>query len=274
MKSAALRVVESQVESALAGRVLSPFAMRELRPPDTLPTRVPAIDALTGGLPRSALTEIFGPASSGRTSLLLSLLAEVTSRQEVCALVDASDAFNPHSAAAAGVDLKRVLWVRCGNSPKHVSSFKFQVSSNARETRAEKREPFARVEQALKATDLLLQAGGFGLVAVDLADIPTAVARRVPLASWFRFRRAVEDTPTALLVIEQYPYAQTCASLVLRMQRNPSALSFLPAKNGVPTHARLLRGISVSAEVVRSRLERKPVRAVNANFETRAAWAG
>ena len=273
MKSAALRVVESQVESALAGRVLSPFAVRERHVPDTLSTGVPAIDALTGGLPRSALTEIFGPASSGRTSLLLSLLAEVTSRQEVCALVDASDAFNPHSAAAARVDLKRVLWVRC---QEHVSGFKFQVSSNGnyRETRNKKRETFARVEQALKATDLLLQAGGFGLVAVDLADIPPAVARRVPLASWFRFRRAVEDTPTALLVIEQHPYAQTCASLVLRMQRNPSALSFLPAKNGVPTHARLLRGISVSAEVVRSRLERKPVRAVNANFEPRASWAG
>ncbi|HEV8525548.1 MAG TPA: hypothetical protein VGQ71_13715 [Terriglobales bacterium] len=258
MKSAALRVVESHVESSLAGRVLSPFTVREPRAPDTLPTGVPAVDALTGGLPRSALTEIFGPASSGRTSLLLSILAEVTLRKEVCALVDASDAFDPGSAAAAGADLKRLLWVRCGT----------------RETRNEKRETFKRVEQALKATDLLLQAGGFGLVVVDLADIPPAVARRVPLASWFRFRRAVENTSTALLVIEQQPYAQTCASLVLRMQRNTSGLSFHPAKNGVPTHARLLRGISVSAEVVRSRLERKPVRAASANFETRAAWAG
>ena len=269
MKSAALRVVESQVEASLAGRVLSPFAVREQRAPDTLPTGVPALNALTGGLPRGALTEIFGPASSGRSSLLLSLLAEVTTRQEACALVDASDAFDPHSAAAAGVDLKWVLWVRC-----HVSSFKFRVSSSARETSNANRETFKRMEQALKATDLLLQAGGFGLVVVDLADIPPEVARRVPLASWFRFRRAVEDTTTALLVMEQQPYAQSCASLVLRMQRNASALSFHPAKNGVPTHARLLRGISVSAEVVRSRLERKPVHAVNANFETRAAWAG
>ena len=70
----------------------------------------------------------------------------------------------------------------------------------------------------LKVTDLLLQAGGFGMVVLDLGDIPAESVRRVPLTSWFRFRRAVEPTATVLLLIEQEPCAKTCASLVLRLQ--------------------------------------------------------
>src|SRR5580698_7493601 len=74
---------------------------------------IAAMDALTGGLPRGCLTEICGPASSGRTTLLLAALASATHRGEFCAVVDASDALDPHSAAAAGIELERLLWVRC-----------------------------------------------------------------------------------------------------------------------------------------------------------------
>jgi len=83
-----------------------------------------------------------------------------------------------------------------------------------------KRETFSRVEQALRAADLLLQAGGFGLVVMDLGDIPPQIARRVPLASWFRFRRTVENTATALVVVEQEASAKSCASLVLKTQQS------------------------------------------------------
>src|SRR6266496_1480901 len=131
-------------------------------------------DAATGGLPRGCLTEIYGPASSGRTSLLLSILAEATAREEVCALVDAEDAFDPASAAESGVRLARLLWVRCGGGCHE------------------------RAEQALKATDLLIQGGGFGVVAMDLGDTPVESARRISLTSWFRLRRAAENTPTVL----------------------------------------------------------------------------
>ena len=193
--------------------------------PRTIPTGIPQVDEITGGVPRGGLTEIFGQASSGRTSLLLALLAQMTAREELCALVDASDAFDPHSAAAAGVDLERVLWVRC----EKVSRFKCHVSRHPRETRNVKRETFSRVEQALRAADLLLQAGGFGLVVMDLGDIPPAIARRVPLASWFRFRRAVENTATALVVVEQAASAKSCASLVLKTQH--SAISSQPHSN-------------------------------------------
>src|SRR5579862_8162184 len=94
----------------------------EVRPaPQMVSSGVREIDALSGGLPRGCLTEICGPASSGRTSVLLAALAAATQRQEVCALVDISDAFNPLSAAAAGVDFEKMLWVRCGRLQKQSS---------------------------------------------------------------------------------------------------------------------------------------------------------
>src|SRR5580698_4569569 len=95
----------------------------EVRPtPQMVSSGVREIDALTGGLPRGCLTEVCGPASSGRTSVLLAALAAATQRQEVCALVDISDAFNPHSGADAGVDFERLLWVRCGGTKQKAGS--------------------------------------------------------------------------------------------------------------------------------------------------------
>src|SRR5579859_4611960 len=99
---------------------ITPASQLEIRPaPEMASSGIPALDTLTGGLPRGCLTEICGPASSGRTTLLLAALAAATQRGEYCAVVDASDALDPHSAAASGVDLERLLWVRCGeDSPR------------------------------------------------------------------------------------------------------------------------------------------------------------
>ena len=116
------------------------------------------------------------------------------------------------------------------------------------------------------------------MVAVDLGDIPPQAARRIPLTSWFRFRRAVEHTPTVLLVLEEEPYAKTCASLVVKLSAvstQHSAISTQPETNTCPSHARLLRGLRIRAEVLCARgSERKPVRsAVGAEFASRTAWA-
>jgi recombination protein RecA len=251
-------------------------SLLEVRPAAaTVTTGIAALDALTSGIPRGALTEIYGPASSGRSSVQLALLAEMTRRQEVCALVDVSDSFDPHSAAASGVDLERVLWIRCVSTELRVPSSEYSVPSTQKNAtdavRASRKSLFRALEQALKATDLLLQSGGFGLIAVDLGDIPPQIARRVPLTSWFRFRRAVENTPTILLVMEQEPYAKTCASLVLKMYPQSAALRDQVPTAELPTHARLLRGLGVTAEVVRSRTERKPSRSVAA-FEMQTMW--
>ncbi len=184
-----LAALRSHLELSLSGRVTSPFGYRDRKSVETVLTGIPQIDSLAGGLPRGALTEICGPPCSGRTTVLLSALASRTAESEVCALIDARDSFDPHSAAAAGVELQRLLWVRCRN-----------------------------LDQSLRAADLLIQGGGFGFIALDLSDIAPETVRHVPLNAWFRFRRAVEDTATVLVVLEQESNAKTCASLVLQMQ--------------------------------------------------------
>ena len=94
---------------------VKPASQLEIRPaPELAGSGIPELDALTGGLPRGCLSEICGPPSSGRTSVLLSALGSATKRGEFCALIDASDAFHPDSAAVAGTDFSRLLWVRCG----------------------------------------------------------------------------------------------------------------------------------------------------------------
>jgi hypothetical protein len=136
------------------------------------------------------------------------------------------------------------------------------------------------LENVLRVTDLLLQSSGFGLVAIDLGDVSYKVARRIPLTSWFRFRRAVENTSTVLLVINRESCAATCASLLLQL-RGPlpasaegqsSISSDISGKNialgTTPTHAEILEGLHIKAELLRSRLERKPVRSVTATFAT------
>jgi len=260
-----------------------PASRLGVRPqPRTILSGIPSVDELTGGIPRGGLTEIFGPASSGRTSLLLALMAQMTAREEVCALVDASDAFDPPSAAAAGVNLERLLWVRCGGIPpqRHRGTENREISTSGhRVNDSIARSPDQSitrscVEQALRALDLLLQAGGFGLLVMDLGDIPPAIARRVPLASWFRFRRAVENTETALVVIEQEVSAKSCASLVLKHSAVSTQQS-AKAAGAKPAHARLLQGMQLEVEVLNSRVwQRKPARSATASFESRAAWCG
>jgi recombination protein RecA len=287
--------------------------------PEMLSSGIAAIDALTGGWPRGCLTEICGPASSGRTTLLLAALAAATRRGEFCVLVDASDALDPRSAADAGVDLDRLLWVRCGEDApqkshkpgcpisrapfarevgnREIGNGEMEMSSQAafnsnrigvKETGFKKnsfketpsQQSDHRLEQVLHATDLLLESGGFGLVVLDLSDLPPRQARRIPLTTWFRFRRAVENTPTVLLAIEQQPIAGSCSSLQLQLastngpirgwNNNQFAADSLFPK---PGHAHLLTSLEITAELMRSRLERRPSRSTAA-FASKTAWAG
>ena len=217
-------VLRKQFESLLGGHLgwqAKPAA-------ETVPSGIPEIDRATGGLPRGCLTEIFGAPSSGRASLLVSILAGATARQEFCALVDAEDAFDPLSAAAAGVDLPRLLWIRCGHNAGH----------------------------ALRAADLLLEGGGCGVVALDLGDTPVRAARRISLTSWFRLRRAVEHTPTVLIAVARQSNAKTCASLTLELSRERARWL-----GGALDSARLLGGMRVTVA------RRKPGLALTAVFD-------
>ena len=166
------------------------FRIHEKTVVETLSTGIEEIDALTGGLPRGAISEIFGPASSGRTSLMLSMLAYATAHEETCALVDTNDVFAPTTAVAAGIDFDRLLWVRCAGNLEH----------------------------AFKATDLLLHAGGFGLVILDLGEVAGKDARRIISSWWYRFRRTVEDRPTVITVISEEACTRSCAALTLELK--------------------------------------------------------
>jgi hypothetical protein len=200
-----------------------PFTDIERRVVETVPTGIAPLDALTGGLPRGGITELFGPPSSGCTSTMISILAEATAQDEVCALVDGNDAFDPKFAAAAGVDLNRLLWIRC-----------------------------RKLDHVLKTTDLLLQGGGFGRVVMDLTDLPQPHVRSVPLASWFRFQRTIERTPTVLVVMSPESIVKSAAALVLRMEIQDAEWTTL------------LNGVNFNIDVVRSR--KFGVRRVNSLF--------
>jgi hypothetical protein len=268
---------------AASGRVLDvqPASRLEVRPrPEMLSSGIDEVDAMTGGIPRGCLSEICGPASSGKTSALLAAIAAATQREETCVLIDASDSFDPESAAAAGVDFTKLLWVRCGELSSAVGrrSSESNASADDRKPMTEdlllrrQRSNERRLEQVLKSTDLVLQSGGFGMVALDLAGIPEKFVRRIPLASWFRFQRAVEHTKTALLVVSEFACAQTCAAVVLKLGNQPSAFSHqLSAK---PSHSQLLEQLPVEAELTRMRVVRKPAASVRAFFSTKAIRAG
>lgn len=413
--SSAIRV---ELQTAHVRRGLEGFTARQRETVEFQRSGVEELDAmLGGGFPRGSLAEICGTASSGRTSLCLALLAQATGRQEACAFVDVSDALDPMSLAAAGVDATRLLWVRCGGAggketaaqsaqqkshaatdganavsvgarapvpsgekPKtgfvgkhprdqirgvetaipslvrqtslggvrantamrddliaqctgeqveidrqpprrgdnvrrqplpeeRIRSWKegqerlapkkrewtkkeesptlFETRSNAQLNPCSRNDftteklgwtrvhakPWKRLEQALKATDLLLHSGGWGVVVFDLGSISWTEARRIPMSTWFRFRRAVENSPTILLLLGEEPCAKSCASLVLRCRRLEEKWSSTAsremdsaAKLGVAT----FQGFEVQGEIACSRMQR--LKADSARWQTSTAW--
>ena len=198
-----------QIEHALESRFPSALTPAPRTVREVASTGIDEADRiLQGGLPVGAISEITGPASSGRTSLVLAFLAQRTGEDRVCAWVDANDAFDPESAAANGVSLRQLLWVRCNDAARAAgtdASTKF---------RAEKK-PWTCLDQALRATDLLLQAAGFAAIVLDLGDVAPEHGNRIPLATWFRFRQAADRTRCCLIVLGRTPYAQSSAAVAL-----------------------------------------------------------
>jgi len=322
-----------QLVSPDFGRGLDGF--RHRIPAELQSTGITELDALLrGGFPRGSLIELCGTSSSGRTSVSFSLLAQATARQETCAFVDVSDSLDPMSLAAAGVDLARVLWIRCGNaaagvpSKKNCSSPQRQMPSSPATAREKvkhgmagwthprdqirgvenaipqvmghadkskkyslkvnakmpapaspnntpqltlppssapqngnnflrqsngKNKPWKTLEQALKVTDLLLHAGGWGVVVFDLGNISWADARRIELSTWFRFRRAIENTSTILLLLGEDSCAKSCSSVVLRCERKSESWSSASAPghfSQLPT----LQGFEMEGQILSSRI--------------------
>ena len=349
--------LRSQIEAALAGRIpaaLTP-APRTLRA--VFPTGIGAVDeVLEGVLPVGALTEMVGPECSGRTALALAFVAQVTRAEKVCAWVDVSDALSPESAAACGVDLARLLWVRCGvvrqesvpgalqkerqrsggfavpkkyfvpkpavkglhgagmgghprgeakgmddavsglllreafaargadeQSRVRVERKDFESAERVRFPSAQRprnggeigsRGPWARIGQALRVTDLLLQAGGFGAIVLDMGGLAPEQVSRIPLATWFRYRAAAERTQASVLLLTQYACAKSSAGLVLGLQSGEALTEGATVLAGFERRIEVARArFSLSAEKVVT-MRKPPQRVGVATWRSGTTWAG
>jgi recombination protein RecA len=338
----AAAILRRQIESNLSNRIPSALtpAPRTIRP--VAATGIQSVDdLLEGGLPLGAITEVVGPECSGRTSLALSFLAQITKAGKVCAWIDVTNALDPALAAAVGVDLDRLLWVRCGvmhrDAERKSRSFalpeKYLIPAPAKkglhgggfgphprseanglsqavgdllatdtiaprcaepQRRIQKRaetfapnhqtvlipghrsahpeKPWSRIAEGLRATDLLLQGGGFGAIIFDLAGIAAEHALRIPLSHWYRYRVAAERTQSIILLLTQHSCAKSSAELLLR---------FHPA-NLLDEETTVFTGLQPRVEVVRQRfaptstipLRKGPQSVRTACWKSRTTWAG
>lgn len=195
-------------------------------PPDRLAaTGLPDLDAaLGGGLRRGQLSEIAGAPSSGRSTLAARALAAAVNRGEAVALIDTCDTFDPASAAVPGLDLSGLLWVRETGDPL----------------------------RALKAFSLVLQAGGFGLVILDLADVPPQALRRYPCTTWMRIARIVEGGETAAIIVGGERIARSAGGVTIALDASPARWQ------GTGHRARLYAGVQPEPRVIyRSANERQ-----------------
>ena len=379
-----------QLEHTLERRVPAAFSPQARLELPTISTGIAAIDALlSGGLPVGTITELVASASSGRTTCAHGLVAEVMRTGQVCAWVDASDAFDPESAAGNGLDLDQLLWVRCGEQPERSSpciaakasagpsdepratrpvggggsphprnearglpeALNTFLSQNVGARKPEKigtpgmpnrslarnterveqvatdrlpprrgtylleqqhcnrsrdaqtqplkivptsassvtklssasapqpriaparkqKKPWSSLDQALRSMDLVMQAGGFGAVVLDLGSIPPEFARRIPLATWFRFRAAAERARTVFLLLTQQACAQSSAEVVLQI------------KLAAPEPERVMMALPYTVKLVRQRfrnapskvvlMRRPPHRATTALWNAPMPWA-
>ncbi len=202
MAKTSLALLESALRARQLDVTLTSARPAQADPVERVPSALPPIDAvLQGGLPKGQLSEIAGPASSGRTTLLLSTFAAATRRGEIVALVDPFDRLDVASAVAAGVDLSRLLWVRGDGCALH------GAAGRALTERA--------LERGLKAINLILQAGGFGVVAMDLGDVPAPSLAVVPRTTWLRVQRAIEGRETACVLLVDRPLARSAGGLTV-----------------------------------------------------------
>ena len=349
-------MLKQEIETKLAQRIPAALSSPAQQAPRLYPTGNTSLDALlNGGLPLGSVCEFTGAEGSGRTSVALSLLA-TASCEGACAYLDVSDTLSPHSAAAAGVQLENLLWVRFGaaeqrstepskdpvpeptGSPASPPAEKSRTSvqqygggphprletrdlapaleqmlfdkaerrrrkmegtpgypnqpmglANASQEQIEwerfnirkvdeddplrrlnlasadaareqaavrmpmplqqgwkpkTREPrvWDRLDRALRATDQVLQSGGFRAVVLDLASLPPEQALRIPSATWFRFRRAAQEGDAVLLLLTRQPCARSSAACVLEC-----------APVGQPAIQGVLCAATHAAEVIRQR---------------------
>jgi len=228
--------LESLLRARRLDRTLTPAPPAALDPiADVAATDAAAVDArLGGGFPRGQLSEIVGPRSSGRASLMLQMLSAATARGELVALVDVLDMFDVESAAAADVDLDRLLWIR-GHVVMNPGMCR-DMNQRA-------------LEQAIRAFALVLQAGNFGLVVFDAGEAPADAIRRLPFTTWLRVQRMLEGSPTACVLVGSHAVARSASGLTLDLGVRDAG----PCGRGIRFSPRLFEGLDINARIVAAR---------------------
>ena len=206
-----------------------------------VPTGIAALDGrLEGGIPRGHLSEVVGPRSSGRLAVLVSALAAATDRGEAVALIDPLDMFDPVSAAAAwrhphggGLDFSRMLWIRGEATTSARVSLSCEYGTLQKS-----------IDRAVKALNLVLQAGGFGLVVLDLAEVAPQVIKRLPYTTWLRLHRIIEGSDTACVLIGAEPIARSAGGVSVLL----SALNAQGSTSDVSCSARVVRSRAMEVD--------------------------
>ena len=225
------------------------------------PTGLAVLDALIGGgLPRGEISEITGEASSGGTSVILSLLAEATTRGEVAAYIDVSDCLDPLSVSAAGVDLERLLWVRCGQTGSvqfPVLARTYQASPHEARNRNDSTpqplncsgvQPRKHGETAWRAVNLVTSADGFGVIVLDLGGVPGRRLNPWRNRPWMRLMQTLKGGSTVFVILA--PRRLTCgvSSLAVELNRRKTHWA---GRQGISL---LLDGVEVQVRVVSQRV--------------------
>ena len=238
MPQPAVAVLEAALRTRKLDRTLTTAlpSLERTDPSAFVPTGVATLDTcLRGGLPRGQLSEIAGPRSSGRTTLVLHLLAAAAGRGEIAALIDTLDRFDLTSACAAGLDLDRLLWVR-GHAVTGSEDAGLRPQLLLDRT----------VDRALKALNLVLQAGGFGVVAIDLADVPLVALKRIPFTTWLRVQRTIEGSDTACVLVGPEPLARSAGGITV-------SLEAMVQWTGHADRSRRLTGLDMTTRVMSPR---------------------
>ena len=244
---AARATVEALLRERKFDRTLT-SAMPIRQPVEAAPLDLEIVDGLSGGLPRGQVSEIVGPASSGRTSLAWAALGAATRRGEYVALIDTFDRFDPQTAAAAGIDLARLLWVRGQAISRTAGAIDPAWLPGVRAVGGPGTIVERAIDRALKALNLVVQSGVCTLVAIDLIDVPAVAMRRVPAATWFRIAHAIEGSDTAVVLLASSPVARSARGQSLQLDADhgrakPSARAGQVQWKGAHDRSRRLAGV-------------------------------
>jgi recombination protein RecA len=202
--------VEALLRERKLDRTLTSAIPERLGEDAVAPLDVDALDrGLAGGLPRGHVSEVVGPASSGRTGLVWAALAAATRRGETVALVDTFDRFDPPTAAACGIVLPRLLWVRGQAVSKTAVAIDPAWLPGVRAVNGPGTFVERVIDRALKSLNLVVQSRVCTLVVIDLIDVPAQALRRLPAATWFRIERAIEGSDTAVVILAAQPVARS-----------------------------------------------------------------